>query len=105
MAKAQNIQSWLNGDRLLSKRFKQQYPLIGLIAVLIFFYILTGYQAVRQQHQLSDAKKAMMDAKYQYITIHAELTNAIRQSHIIEELKSKGSTLKENTRPTIKILN
>ena len=105
MANAQKIQSWLNGDRLRSKRLRKQYPLIGLIAGMIFVYILMGYQAVRQQHRLTDAKKEMMDAKFQYMTINAELTNATRQSHIIEALKEKGSTLKENTKPTIKILN
>lgn len=105
MANSNKIQSWLNGDRLRSKRFRRQYPLLGLIAVLIFLYILTGYQAVRQQHQLSDAKKEMLDAKFQYMTINAELTNTTRQSQIIEALKVKGSTLKENTKPTIKILN
>lgn len=105
MSKAHNIQSWLNGDRLRSKRFKQHYPLFGLIIGLVFLYILTGYQAVKQQHRLTDAKKEMMDAKYQYLTIHAELTNTTRLSQIIEALKSKGSTLQENTIPTVKIPN
>lgn len=105
MANPHKIQSWLNGDRLRSRSFKRQYPLLGLIAGLIFLYILTGYQAVRQQHRLTDAKKEMLDAKFQYMTINAELTNTTRQSHIIEMLKIKGSTLKENTKPTIKILN
>lgn len=104
MVKAQDIQSWLNGDKLRNKRFRNQYPLIGLIIALIFLYILTGYQAVKQQHRLTDAKKEMMDAKYRYMTIHAELTKTTRLSQILEALKEKGSTLHENTKPTIKIL-
>lgn len=105
MANQHKIQSWLNGDRLRSKSFKRQYPLLCLIAGLIFLYILTGYQSVRQRHRLSDAKKEMLDAKFQYITINEELTNTTRQSRIFEMLKLKESTLKENTKPTIKILN
>ncbi|MBR6117342.1 MAG: hypothetical protein IKQ11_00590 [Paludibacteraceae bacterium] len=105
MARPNKIQSWLNGDLLRSKGLRRQYPLIGLIAGLIFIYILIGYQSVRQQHRLSDAKQEMMDAKFKYMTINAELTNATRQSNIIEALKAKGSTLKENNKPTIKILN
>lgn len=105
MAKAQDIQSWLNGDRLRSKRLKKHYPLIGLIAGLVFLYILTGYQAVKQQHRLTDAKKEMLDAKFRYMTIHAVLTDSTRQSLIIEALQRHNSTLQENTKPTIKILD
>ena len=41
MADAHDIQSWLNGDKLRSEKFREQYPLIALIVVLIFLYILT----------------------------------------------------------------
>ena len=57
MADAHDIQSWLNGDRLRSQKIKEQYPLIGLIVGLIFLYILTGYQSIKQQHRLTDTKK------------------------------------------------
>ena len=103
MADAHDIQSWLNGDLLRSKRFKEQYPLIGLIVGLVFLYILTGYQAVKQQHRLSDTKKEMLDAKFRYMTISAQLTNTTRQSQIIEALQENGSALKENTVPPTKI--
>ncbi|MBQ3998011.1 MAG: hypothetical protein II644_01595 [Paludibacteraceae bacterium] len=105
MADAHNIQSWLNGDWLRSQKIREQYPLIGLIVGLIFLYILTGYQAVKQQHRLTDTKKEMLDAKFRYMTISAELTNTTRQSHIINVLKENGSTLQENTKPPTKILN
>ena len=103
MADAHDIQSWLNGDRFRSKRFREQYPLIGLIVGLIFLYILTGYQAVKQQHRLTDTKKEMLDAKFRYMTISAQLTNATRQSQIIEGLDEKGSTLQENRIPPVKV--
>ena len=105
MADAHEIQSWLNGDLLRSKRLKEQYPLIGLIVGLVFLYILTGYQAVKQQHRLSDTKKEMLDAKFRYMTISAQLTNATRQSQVLEALRENGSNLKENTVPPVKIKN
>ena len=105
MADAHDIQSWLNGDLLRSKRFKEQYPLIGLIVGLVFLYILTGDQAVKQQHRLSDTKKEMLDAKFRYMTISAQLTNATRQSQVLEALRENGSNLKENTVPPVKIKN
>lgn len=103
MADAHDIQSWLNGDRLRSKRLREQYPLIGLIVALIFLYILTGYHSVKQQHRLTDTKKEMLDAKFRYMTISAQLTNTTRQSQVVHALREKGSTLQENTIPPTKI--
>ncbi len=105
MADAHDIQSWLNGDKLRSERAKEYYPLLGLILGLIFLYILLGYQAGKQQHRLTDTKKEMLDAKFRYMTISAELTNSTRQSQIIEALREHGSTLQENTKPPVKIID
>ncbi len=103
MADVHDIQSWLNGDKLRSQKIREQYPLIGLIVGLVFLYILTGYQSAKQQHRLTDTKKEMLDAKFRYMTISAQLTNSTRQSQIIEALREHGSTLQENTKPPVKI--
>jgi hypothetical protein len=104
MADVHDIQAWLNGDKLRSKRIREQYPLIGLIAVLVFMYILTGYQSAKQQHRLTDTKKEMLDAKFRYMTISAQLTDATRQSTVGEVLRENGSTLQENTIPPTKVV-
>lgn len=105
MVEAHDIQSWLNGDKLRSKKIRDQYPLLGLIALLIFLYIFAGYQSDKQVNRLSDTKKEMLDAKFKYMTISAQLTNTTRQSQIIEALRANGSALQENTKPPTKILN
>ena len=105
MADVHDIRSWLNGDKLRSSKLREQYPLIGLIVCLIFIYILTGYQSVKQQHRLTDTKKEMLDAKFRYMTISAELTYSTRQSQISATLREQGSSLQENTKPPTKILN
>ena len=105
MPNSHDIQSWLNGDKLRSKALREQYPLIGLIVGLVFLYILTGYQSAKQQHHLTDTKKEMLDAKFRYMTISAELTNTTRQSQVIQVLHEQGSNLQENTKPPTKILN
>ena len=105
MADAHDIQSWLNGDRLRSQKIREQYPLIGLIVALVFVYIFTGYQAAKQQHRLTDTKKEMLDAKFRYMTISAELTNLTRQSTVVEVLKENGSELRENNVPPVKVEN
>lgn len=105
MKDPQHIQSWLNGDLLRNRRLRAQYPLFGLIVGLVFLYILTGYQSVKQQHRLTDTKKEMLDAKFRYMTISAQLTNTTRQSQVTEALREQGSSLQENTQPPTKILN
>ncbi len=105
MADAHVIQSWLNGDKLRSKKIREQYPLIGLIVGLVFLYILTGYQAAKQQHRLTDTKKEMLDAKFRYMTISAQLTNSTRQTQILQELQKNGSPLQENRVPPVRIKN
>lgn len=103
MADTHDIQSWLNGDKLRSKKFREQYPLIGLIVGLVFVYILVGYQAAEQQKRLTDTKKEMLDAKFRYMTISALLTNTTRQSQVMIVLRENGSTLQENTVPPTKV--
>lgn len=103
MADVHDIQSWLNGDMLRSQRIREHYPLIGLIVALVFLYILTGYQSAKQQHRLTDTKKEMLDAKFRYMTISAQLTNSTRQSQVIEVLKENGSELQENRVPPVKV--
>ena len=105
MADTHDIQSWLNGDLLRNQKIKEQYPLIGLIVGLIFIYILTGYQAVKQQHRLTDTKKEMLDAKFRYMTISAQLTDKTRQSQVIMALQENERTLQENRVPPVKINN
>ncbi|MBQ9295947.1 MAG: hypothetical protein IJ204_01980 [Paludibacteraceae bacterium] len=103
MADIHNIQSWLNGDQLRNSKIREQYPLIIMIVCLVFIYILTGYQSIKQQHRLTDTKKEMLDAKFRYMTISAELTDATRQSQIADALRANGSELRENTVPPVKI--
>lgn len=103
MADVHDIQSWLNGDMLRSQKIREQYPLIGLIVGLVFLYILTGYQSAKQQHRLTDTKKEMLDAKFRYMTISAQLTNSTRQSQVIEVLKVNESELQENRVPPVKV--
>jgi hypothetical protein len=103
MSNTGTIRAWLNGDKLRSRRLREQYPLIGLIVGLIFLYILTGYQSAKQQNRLTDTKKEMLDAKFRYMTISAQLTNTTRQSQVGKALREQGSPLQENNVPPTKI--
>ena len=50
-----------------------------------------------------NVKKEMLDAKFRYMTVSAQLTNATRQSQVLEALQQKGSSLQENNVPPVKI--
>lgn len=102
MAK-KSIQAWLNGEKLHSQQFRKWYPLLGMIAAMMLLYIFAGYGAAKQQHRLTDTKREMLDAKYQYMTISAELVKTTRQSYVVEELRARGSNLRECTTAPIRI--
>lgn len=103
MISTSEIQGWLNGDKIRSKALQAHYKLIGLIVLLVFLYIFAGYRSMQQQNRLSDLRKEVKDKKMEYLTISAELVQMTRKSHITVMLEEKGSTLKENIKPAVRI--
>lgn len=97
------LQEWMSGEKLRSDSFRKWYPFLGMLVGMVFLYILAGYGAAKQQHKLTDVKKEMLDAKYKYMTISAELVKTTRQSYIADELKARGSKLRENTTAPVRI--
>lgn len=97
------LQDFLNAQIFTSDAWRKQYKLIGLIAGLTLVYIIIGYYAQRQTHQLAELQKELQDQQYQQLTIHANLTNKTRQSQVFQQLQERGSQLKENTKPVIAI--
>ena len=100
---ARNIQGWLNGEKLRSSKVRKQYKLIGLILVLIFVYITAGYRAMEQQHRLNDLRKEVRDKKFEYLTISSQLVNETRQSRVAKQLEERGSQLKPNKVPAVRV--
>jgi len=101
--KTRTIQGWLNGEMLRSEWVRKQYKLIGLIIGLVFLYILAGYHSMQQQHKLTDLRKEVRDKKFEYLTLSTELVNVTRQSQVTKELEERGSKLKENKTPAIRV--
>lgn len=97
------IQSWLSGEQLRSDFLRKQYKLLALIAGLLFLYILAGYNSMKQQRRLSDLKREVKIAKFEYLTISAELAEKSRQSKIVDRLHDTGDKLQENRTPVIQI--
>ena len=101
--KTRKIQGFLNGELLRSEWVRNQYKLIGLIVALVFVYILAGYRSMQQQHRLTDLRKEVRDKKFEYLTLSTELVNVTRQSQVVKELEQRGSKLKENKEPVVRI--
>ena len=93
----------LSGNVLSHDWLKKQYKLILLISVLVFLHIYSDYQSQRQQKQLSDLRKELLDVQITHLTISAELTEKTRQSSVARLLKANGSKLKESNTPAIRI--
>lgn len=98
-----SLKDVLSGNVLNQEWFKSKYKLIAMISVLIFLYIYSGYQSQRQQRMLSDLQKELLDVKMTQMTVNSELMNKSRQSSIINMLEAKGSKVKENKTPVIRI--
>ena len=71
--------------------------------MLIFLYIYCGYQSQRQQRKLHDLQQELQDVRMTQLTVNSELMNKSRQSSIVSLLEEKGSQLKENKTPVIRI--
>lgn len=97
------VQSWLSGEKLRSEFLRKQYRLIALIVAMFFVYILAGYNSMRQQRHLSDLKREVKMAKFEYLTISAQLAEQTRQSKIGNRIEEGGKKVEENRTPVVMI--
>ena len=93
----------LNGDIVTTDWFRKQYILLLLVGGLLFVYIYQGYVAQKQHYRMSELKKEIQDADYELMTMQATLTDLTRQSAVADALKERGSELKENSEPVIRL--
>ena len=98
-----SLQDILSGNVLGHSWFKSQYKLIMLISILIFLYIYSGYQSQRQQRELAELQKELLDVRMTQMTVNAQLMDMSRQSSIVSLLQAKGSDVKENKTPAMRI--
>jgi len=94
-------QELMSGEFLIRDWVKNQYLLLIEIGVLMFLYIFFGFQAQRQQHQLTNLQKEWQAKHFEQLTIEAELTERTRQSTMARELGAMNSELKTNQKPVI----
>ena len=101
--KSSSLRDILNGDILTKRFFQKQYGLLIMIAFLAFLYIDNRYYCETQLAKEIELKKKILDAKYESLTISAELMEISRQSNVMKAVNDNGLGLIENKTPPIVI--
>lgn len=102
--KSSTFRDVLNGEIFSKRFFKKQYKLIILISILAFFYVDNRYSCETQLAKSIKLKKQIQDAKYESLTISAELMNLSRQSNVLKLVKERDLQLMQTSVPPI-VLN
>ncbi len=101
--KSSKLRDVLNGNILTKKFFQKQYGLLIMIAVLTFFYVDNRYYCETQLAKEIEMEKKIQDAKYESLTISAELMQISRQSNVFKMVNDSGLNLIETISPPIVI--
>lgn len=101
--RSSTLRDVLNGNVLTRRFIRKQYLLLGLLVVIAIFYNDNRYSSEKQITRISELKKQIQDAKYESLTISAELVEITRRSSIEQLLKEKGLPLTTGTNPPIVI--
>lgn len=99
--RSSSVRDILNGNILTKKFFRKQYLLIALLVILSVFYIGNRFSSEKQITNVAELKRKIQDAKYESLTISAELMEISRQSNILLLLESKGMSLRPGVTPPI----
>lgn len=101
--KSSSFRDVLNGNILTKNFLRKQYGLIIMISVLTFLYVDNRYNCEMQLAKEIELKKEILDAKYEFLTISAELMQISRQSNVLKMVKANGLDLIETQSPPIVI--
>lgn len=101
--KSSSLRDILNGNILTSRFIRKQYMLVVMLVVLSIFYIDNRYTSEKQIKQVAELKKQIQDAKYESLTISAELVEISRQSNVYKLLQERGIPVKPGNTPAIVI--
>ena len=101
--KSSTARDIINGNILTKKIFQKQYGLLIVIAVLTFLYVDNRYYCETQLAHEIDLEQKIQDAKYESLTISAELMEISRQSNVMNAVNVNGLNLVENTTPPLVI--
>jgi len=98
-----NIKEFFNGNILTKNFLKKQYLVLFQIVVLAALYTDNRYASEKQITRINELNKKIKDAKYESLTISANLMETSKQSSISAMLEARGIMLIQGTKPPVVI--
>ena len=90
----------LGGDILSARFFRNNIWLMITIVIFTIVYISNRYSVQKYLIEIDKLNNELEDAKYRALSSSSQLTEKTRESHILENLKTrKDSVLKMSDRP------
>ena len=83
----------------MSKSFRHQIPLVGMITLYAILYVDNRYEVQQQLIEINRLETLLQDTRYNALTRSSELTEMSRQSKIEEFIQSSITDLQTATQP------
>jgi len=87
------------GSVLTEGVFVRNLRFIIALLLIIFVFISYRYSVLRKMAEVESLERQLKDAKYEALSISAELTKASRQSEIEQRIAREGLDLKVSDQP------
>lgn len=98
-----SIKELLGGDFLTKEFVRRQYPLLVMLAILLFGYIGNRYHCEIQMKEELRLRKELKDVKYKSLGISAELMEISRRSNVLRMVNERGLGLEESADLPVKV--
>jgi cell division protein FtsL len=87
------------GSVLTEGVFVRNLRFIITLLFIMFIFISYRYSVLRKMAEVESLERQLKDAKYEALSISAELTKASRQSEIEQRIAKEGLDLKVSDQP------
>lgn len=98
-----SLKDLLNGSIFTKDFMRKQYPLLLMVAVLLFFYIGNRYYCEIQMKEEIRLRRELKEVKYEYLGISAELMQVSRRSSVLRLVNERGLDLEESADRPVRI--
>jgi cell division protein FtsL len=93
----------LGGTVLTEDFFWKNARFIITVCFIIVFYISNRYSCIEKMAKIETLQRELKDAKYESLTISADLMGLSRESRVEGMVQKSGVDLKQTTTPVYKI--
>jgi cell division protein FtsL len=93
----------LGGTVLTEDFFWKNARFIITVFVIIVLYISNRYSCIEKVSTIEKLQRELKDAKYESLTISAELMGVSRESKVVDLVQKNGVDLKQTNEPIYKI--